>query len=260
MAIPLVQTGALTLPSGVYTMCISRNDIQQQIPNYNVSGACGGSTSTHPAFVQGLKVQDYTGVGFVKKDAESTYGLSQSSTITMPSNMDVKAQSWRIRRNWQLFDVTGSGDSSKGYTYGMPNTSMSISGVANAGFADDHGSESLSITTFLSQFGTLAGTLNLSSKQEQSPFPSGGPPMVSMSGQFTGSPTFTPLTSPGTNDDFEWLLGTSVVAPVEGTLTVDIGGSESNLTPNVVVYDVTTELVPRDGGSIRVTARMRVTL
>lgn len=255
MSYPLVQTGSLTLPSGVYTMRVAQVQVQRQVPLFAVAG----SGSNHSQFVQGIAVEEYVGTGVIKKDGEETFGLAQTSTMTLPSDLDVKAQSWRVRRRWQPIDVTGSGDSAKEYVYGLPSTSISASGVAKNGYIADHAAESLSITTQLAQFGTLAGTVKLQQKSDGISFVQGGVPMVQFAGEYSQQPTFTPLTAPGTNDDFEWLLGSSVTAPVEGTLTLDAGDA-TDLTPNVMVYDVETSLVPRDGGAIRVTCRMRKTL
>lgn len=259
MSYPKVQTGLLTLPSGTFTMKFLNTKSQQQIPNYNVAGAGEGTQDTHPVYVQGLKVEEYIGTGVVKKYGADVYGLSQNSTMTMPSNMDVKAMSWRLRRWWPLVDVSGSGDAAKEYCYGLPNTSMSLGGVAKTGYIADHGSESLTMTTLIAQVGTLAGTLKLAQKATESKHFAGGVSMVQMAGQFSGVPTFTPVTGPGTNDDFEWLLGTSVVDPIEATMTLDIGDS-TDLTPNVMVHDVSVEAVPRDGGAVRLSCRLRTTL
>jgi len=262
MAFPLVQTGSLTMPSGTYTMCFSQTSSTTRNPLFSVAGSCEGSSSNHGAYVTGLPTVEYTGVGFVKKTGEATYGLAQSSTMDLSSDMNVLAQSWRVRRSWQLFDVTGSSGgtagSAKNYASGLPRTSLSLSGVAEEGYIADITNNSLSISTVMSQFGTLAGTLKLSQLGDQTPHAAGGPINVSMGGEFSGLPTFTPLTSPGTNDDFEWLLGSTVTTPVEGTMTLD-SGDLTNLTPNVLVYDVEVSLVPKDGGSMKVTARMRVT-
>ena len=152
----------------------------------------------------------------------------------------------------------GVAASAKQYTYGMPSTSLSVSGVADAGYVADHSNNSLSVTTVMSQFGTLAGTLKLNQKMDQSQHSSGGPTMVRFGGEFSTLPTFTALTSPGTNDDFEWLLGSSVTAPVEGTLTRDIGDT-ADLTPNVLVYDVQVSNNAREGGTLQVNVRMRET-
>jgi len=255
MSYPIVQTGSLTLPSGVYTMRIQKVDVRQRTPLYNVAGSGSG----HAEFVQGLPVEEYIGTGVIKKDGESTFGLSQSSTMTLPSTLDVKAQSWRVRRRWSPVDVTGSGDATKEYFYGLPSTSLSVAGVAKTGYIADHATASISVTTVMNQFGTLAGTLKLANKMDVVKYMEGGVPLVQFGGEFSTVPTFTPLTSPGTNDDFEWLLGSSVTAPVEGTLTLDAGDA-TDLTPNVMVYDTSVSLVPRDGGSMRIQCRMRKTI
>ncbi len=253
MSYPIVQTGSITLPSGTYTMKIAQVQPRQSIPLYTVAG----SGDTHNKFVQGLKVEEYVATGYVKKTGEETYGLSQSSTLTTPTDLDVKAQSWRIRKRWEPIDVTGSGDSAKEYFYGIPGTSLAVSGVAEDGYIADHGSESVSITTVMSQFGTVAGTLKIASKGDMVAFVRGGVPMVQFSGEFSDQPTFTPVTGTGTNDDFEWLMDTST--PVEATMTLDAGDA-TNLTPNVMVYDVQVSNNARDGGSMQIVCRMRKTL
>jgi hypothetical protein len=212
-----------------------------------------------PPAIPNLAVEEYIGTGFVKKTGEETYGLSQSSTLTTPTDLDVKAQSWRVRKRWQPIDVTGSGDAAKEYTYGLPATSLSVSGIAENGYIADHGSESITVSSVMSQFGTLAGTLKIANKGDAVSYTRGGVPMVRFAGEFSDQPTFTPLTSPGTNDDFEWLLGSSVTAPVEATMTLDVGDA-TNLTPNVMVYDVMVSNNARDGGSMQIVCRMRTTL
>lgn len=260
MTYPLIQTGSLTLPSGTYTMSFLSTQAQQQIPNFNVAGASEGTTATHPLYVQGIKVQEWIGTGVVRRDGTTNFGLSQNSTFTFPADLDVKAQNWRVRRFWPLVDVTGSGDASKEYTYGLPYTSMSVGGFAKDGYIADYDAESISITTELNRVGTLAGTLKLAQKADVMPHSQGGVTRVQLAGQFSGAPTFTPVTAPGTDDDFEWLLGTSVVAPVEAQMTLNIGGTEGDLTPNVIVYDVTVSTIPQRGGDQRVICRMRSSL
>jgi len=255
MSYPLSQTGSITLPSGSYTMRFTRTSPRIQHAMFDVSG----DGSARPEYVHGHPVEEYVGTGVIKRSGASTFGLAQSSTMTMPSDMDIKAQTWRVRRRWRLFDVTGTGDASKEYTYSIPYTSLSIGGVAKTGYVADHANDSLSITTVMSQFGTLAGTLKLANKSDFVQHSSGGVTQVQLAGAFSGATTFTPLTAPGTNDDFEWLMGDSVDAPVEGTFTLDLGDT-TDLTPNVVIHDVMVELVPRDGGSMRITALMRKTL
>ncbi len=252
MSYPINQTGSLTLPSGSYTMKIQRVNVQQSTPLFSVAG----SGDSHAEFVQGIPVEEYVGTGVVQ-DSGGGYGLAQSSTMTLPSSLDVKAQSWRLRKRWSLIDVTGSGDSSKEYFYGIPSTSLSVAGVARNGYIADHATASLSVTTLLNQFGTVAGTLKLANKVDVVKYVDGGVPLVQFGGEFSTAPTFTPVTAPGTNDDFEWLMDSST--PVEGSLTLDAGDA-TNLTPNVMIYDVQASLVPRDGGSIRITCRMRKTI
>lgn len=252
MSYPIIQTGSLTLPTGSFTMKIQRLNVQQNTPLFAVAGA----GDTHAEFVQGIGVEEYIGTGVIQSTA-GAYGLSQSSTMTLPSTLDVKAQSWRIRKKWSLVDVTGSGDSSKEYFYGIPNTSLSVAGVAKNGYIADHATASISVTTLLNQFGTVAGTLKLANKVDVVKYVEGGVPLVQFGGEFSTIPTFTPVTSTGTNDDFEWLMDTTT--PVEGTLTVDAGDA-TNLTPNVMIHDVQVSLVPRDGGSMRLTCLMRKTI
>lgn len=259
MSYPIVQTGSITLPSGTYTMKIAQVQPSQRIPLYTVAG----SGDSHNKFVQGLKVEEYVATGYVKKSGEETYGLSQSSTLTTPTDLDVKAQSWRVRKRWEPIDVTGSGDSAKEYFYGLPSTSLAVSGIAENGYIADHGSESVSITTAMSQFGTLAGTLKIANKGDMVSFVRGGVPMVRFSGEFSDQPTFTALTSPGDDDDFEWLFGSAgaqaVTAPIEATMTLDAGDA-TDLTPNVMVYDVQVSNNARDGGPMQIICRMRTTL
>ena len=252
MSYPIVQTGSITLPSGTYNMKIAQASSQRRTPLYTVAG----SGDSHNKFLQGITVEEYVGTGYIKTTGAETYGLAQSSTMTLPSDLDVKAQSWQISRAWNLVDVTGSGDSTKDYLYGIPTTSLSVSGVAKTGYIADHAAESISVTTAMDEFGTVAGTLKLSQKGDAVPFVSGGVPMVRFAGQFSDAPTFTPLA--GTPNDFAWLLGSGVTDPVEGTMTLDAGDA-TNLTPNVMVYAVQVSLVPRDGGSMRITCRMRTT-
>jgi len=262
MSFPLIQDGSLTLPSGTYTMCFAQTSVSLRNPLFNVAGACEGAAANHASYVHGIPTGEYVGVGFIKETGEATYGLAQASSMNLSTSMNVKSQSWRVRRSWQLFDVTGSSggtaESAKTYTYGLPSTSLSVAGVAEAGYVADHANNSLAITTVMSQFGTLAGTLKLSDKMDTASHASGGPVPVRFGGEFSTKPTFTPLTSTGTNDDFEWLLGSAVVAPVEGTLTLDIGDA-TDLAPNVLVHSVELSLAPRDGGSIRVKTLMKVT-
>lgn len=251
MSYPIVQTGSLTLPSGVIMMKISQVQVQKQTPLFNVAG----SGNTHAEFVRGIETNEYIGQGFINLSG-TTYGLSQSSTLapTTPTDLEVKAQSWRLRRNWRLFDVTGSGDSEKEWSHGLPSTSLSVSGVAETGYVATHSATSINVTTVMDQVGTLTGTLKMPQKVDVLSYGAGGVPTVQYSGSFSEQPTFTEIV--GADNDLNWLLGSSVTAPAEGTLTVDMGDS-ANLTPNVLVYDVSLSCLPRDGGAIRVTARMR---
>lgn len=253
MTYPLAQSGSLSLPTGVYTIQATRTNVNQSIPLYSVAG----SGDAHARYVQGIEVEEYIASGVVKKSDASIFGLAQASTMTLPAELDVKAQSWRIRRRWLTLDVTGSGDATKDYVYSLPFTSMSVGGVSKTGYFADHATQSLTLTTYMSQFGTVEGDLKLSSKVDLVRHFPGGTTLVQFAGEFSGAPTFTPLTVTGTNDDFEWLMDAD--APVEGELVLD-GGGATNLQPRVMVYDVTVELVPRDGGAMRVTARMRKTL
>jgi len=252
MSYPIVQTGSITLPSGTYNMKIAQVQAQRNTPLYTVAG----SGDSHNKFVQGISVEEYIGTGYIKTTGAETYGLSQSSTMTLPSDLDVKAQSWQISRSWQPVDVTGSGDSTKEYSYGIPVTSLSATGVAKNGYIADHGTESISVTTAMDELGTVAGTVKLSQKVDTVRYVQGGVPLVRFAGQFNDAPTFTPLA--GTPNDFAWLLGSGVTAPVEGSMTLDAGDA-TDLTPNVMVYAVQVSLMPRDGGSMRITCRMRTT-
>jgi len=252
MSYPIVQTGSITLPSGTYNMKIAQVSPQRNTPLFSVAG----SGDSHNKFVQGISVEEYIGTGYVKTTGAETYGLSQSSTMTLPADLDVKAQSWQIGRVWQPIDVTGSGDATKEYTYGLPSTSLSASGVAKTGYIADHTTESLTVTTAMNEFGTVAGTLKLSQKADVVRYVQGGVPLVRFAGQFSDAPTFTALA--GTPNDFAWCFDETVTAPVEGTMTLDAGDA-TNLAPNVMVYAVQVSLMPRDGGSMRLTCRMRTT-
>ena len=256
---PLAQSGALTLPSGAYTMRFHTLQAVNNENPRNVAGASEAETDSRNVFVHGLRVQEFIGQGVVKKNGAETYGLAQSGTLTLPSSLDVQGQVWTIRRVWPLFDATGSGNAAKCYTWGMPRTILNCAGVAKSGYIADHATNSIDVSALLNQVGTLAGTLKLSNKVDVIPFMPGGHTQVRLAGEFSGPTSFTPVTSTGTNDDFEWALGDSVDDPVSGTFTIDMGDA-TNLTPNVLVYDITLTNSGRDGGEVGVTCRMRVSL
>ncbi|MDB4261469.1 hypothetical protein N9878_01240 [bacterium] len=253
MSYPIVQTGSLTLPSGVYNLKIAQVTPRRNTPLFTVAG----SGDTHNKFVQGISVEEYIGTGYIKETGAETYGLSQSSTMTLPSTLDVKAQNWRVRRKWSPIDVTGSGDATKEYAYGLPSTSLSVGGVAKTGYVADHTTESITVSTVMSQFGTLSGTLKIAQKGDMVSYVKGGVPMVQFGGEFSDHPTFTPLA--GTPNDLAWAFGTAIVAPIEGTMTLDAGDT-TDLTPNVMVYEVQVSNNARDGGSMQITCRMRTTI
>lgn len=253
---PLVQTGSVTLPTGVHTIKVQVAQISRTTPLFNVAGSQSATTDRHSRFVQGISPKEYVVTGVVKKTGAELYGLSQQSTIDLPSTMNIRADRWGISKAWPLFDHTGSPMSSKGYSHGTPSTGMSVSGHANSGYLANPDTESVSVQTLLQRVGTLTGSVLLSSKLEQGNYQTGGPVPVRFAGQFNGQPTFTPFTQAGAEDDFEWLLGDSVTDPVEATLTLDTGDT-SSLTPNVIMYSVQLDCNAKSGGPIRLTARMR---
>lgn len=252
---PLVQSGSFEAGSTVnfhfHNISLGINEFRR-----NVTGTSSASSDTSPVYIHGLPVNEVVASSSMRLESNSTYALGQASTMGTPGIV-MHPTEWTIRKRWPLFDVTGTGDSSKQWTNGLPVTTCAVRGIATNDLGGNFDDRSVTVGMVIDDFGTLAGTAALDQKNIAANFKSGGPVPVSFSFAYTGEASaWTPT---GTN--YTWLFPTTAANaltgnPVRGTLALDID-TDTNISNAALLYDVTIHCSPRTGGDHRVTCRFR---
>jgi hypothetical protein len=203
------------------------------------------AATTH-TFLAGLPVQEMVMHGSVYDVGGTAYATSNAITMAIGAT-DVHPYDWVVRRNWDLINVTGSGDTKSGFLEGIEKTSIAANAWVLSGGPDITG-QALTVSTTMSIFGSITGTFQvnsfpISASTRQGPIAS-RLDMVS-----TGGTTFTTAAA-----DLSSTFNSTT--PQRGTTAIAITGGE-NITGTAIVYDVRIQGTRRRGGRVGIVARHR---
>ncbi len=243
---PKIQSGHFTAPSGVANIHFSRVETVREEHVDDGTGSSAGASDSAKVWVHGVPTVDAVGTGHLRLDADSSFALAESSTIS--PGLTIKSADWTLRRVWPLVDVTGSGDTEKNWVWGLPIDMVQVRGWATSG-GPGFTSNSVTVSTVIDDFGTVSGTLKLNSKQLNAMFADGGPVAVAFSGRYSGAVTYT-----GSN--FSWLFPTAPPDPVKGVLTTDHDTADS-VSNSALMFDFRINVPCYHGGKVPVTCGFR---
>lgn len=244
---PRANLGSVTDSTGAANICWQAVTGASRVENNRVVTCAGDDYHT---IIQGLGTKDIRMRGVVKQTSGGTYGLGQSSTLS--DGINIKPFDWTVRKRWPLFDVTGSGDSVKNWEWGIPSIGMNCRGVITSSYSTGFDTTSVSVSSVMNIFGTLAGTLKLNQKVLRVPYFQGGPIAHQFGGQFSGTVTYTP---PSATTNFSWLFA-SPDDPVRGVLTLDVDLA-SDISHTAILYDIAFSCSAQDGGEVSVEGTFR---
>lgn len=242
---PLLQAGSFTGPTSAAN--IKWTAITGGVVAHNTRVVTGSGDTAH-VLIHGIPYREITVAGVVRQTSGGSFGLGQSSTITQ--DLNVKCHDWVIRKYWPLEDVTGTGDTEKNWTWGIPWVGVNVRGTATSNFdEDDLFDDSISVSMAMNLFGTVAGTLKLDRGNFNAPYIRGGRVPFAFNGRISDGVTYSGSTN------FSWLFP-SPDSPLKETFTADIDTS-ANISNSVLLYDVTIRASAQDGGELPIVAKMR---
>jgi hypothetical protein len=174
------------------------------------------------------------------------YGKAQASTLTL-GTVQIKPAEWTVGKRFELFDVTGSDDTEKGWEWGWPVVYGSVRGWVIAG-GPIFDTESVALSAVFDVFGTIAGTAKIRNLRVGTAFRRGGPLPISFQWQATGGWTHTSPIDPE--------FSTAEMDPMAGDLELDMDTGET-VTHKALLYNFTVRAPAVTGGPLPITAQFR---
>lgn len=251
---PLIQGGSFAFPSGINYLRPLQVSYAEAKDVQEVTGKYGGSFDVAPRYENALNTEELSVRGYVG----TAVGVFQTECSATVNTIDVDTYRFRLSKSWPLLKVSGkrSGafDDEEKWQWGIPRYELEYGGWPMNDGPILRG-DNLAISFDLDSLGTISfnNTLKIFSQGLHGDFNNGGRTYYRMSGVHQGTLTY----APGEND-LSWLFidaGAAADDPVGGSYTWTTTAEQ--LTGRGLLYSIALEFVPKRGGYLAFSARLR---